>query len=152
MTGYDRRFRIPHDLTQAVTERQLAMSRGVFGTIAAGGLLDGMRVVSGNPRHDAAVRSRRLLAANRSTLGMAEVIAGVVHDAAERNAPGPAPANARRAWAIFTSDPFPWPDEDIITAITTLASLTVDGEVTGTLSFTWPDALTSPVPDIPYRR
>jgi hypothetical protein len=152
MIGYDRRFRVPHDLAHAVTERQLSMPRGVFGSIAGGAVFDSMRVIEGRPRHDAAARSKRITAANKTTLGIAEVIAGAVHDAAERYDPDPAPSAARRAWSIFTADPFPWPDDQIIAATTTLAALTVDLEAAGTLSFTWPDGLTSPVPDIGYRR
>jgi hypothetical protein len=48
LPGYDRKFRVPHDLAHAVTERALGMSRGVFGSIAGGGVFDNMRVVAGH--------------------------------------------------------------------------------------------------------
>jgi hypothetical protein len=59
LPGYDRKFRVPHDLAHAVTERGLGLSRGVFGSIAGGGMVGNMRVLTGRPRHDAAERSRR---------------------------------------------------------------------------------------------
>ena len=82
--GYDKKFRIPHDLAHAVAERELGLADGVFGSIAGGAVFKGMTVVSGKPRHDAAVRSKRLLDANSKALTRAEVMAGVVHDAVER--------------------------------------------------------------------
>ena len=144
LPGYDRKYRVPHDLAHAVTERELGMAAGVFGSIAGGGVFDNMRVVSGRPRHDAAERSKRLLAANKRPLGTAELLAGVVHDAVEH---GATPyERARRSWGVLSTDPFPWTDQELDAAVAVLAELSVEFEATGKVSFTWPDRLVSRVP------
>ncbi|MEV6846442.1 hypothetical protein [Actinoplanes sp. NPDC051411] len=145
LPGYDRTFRVPHDLAHAVTERALGLSRGVFGSIAGGGVFDNMRVVAGRrPRHDAAERSRRLLAANKAELGRAELIAGVMHQGVEHHT-DPLP-RAREAWHAFTTDPFPCSDDEFRAAAADLAALADAYTATGTVEFTWPTRLTSPVP------
>lgn len=144
LPGFDRKFRTPHDLAHEVTERELGLSRGVFGSIAGGGMLGNMRVLTGHPRHDAADRSRRLLAANKHELGIAELMAGAVHHAVEEAA-DPAP-EAHRAWTILTADPFPWPDDHLHVAVETLTALVADYKRDGVVRLDWPDCLTSPVP------
>jgi hypothetical protein len=146
LPGYDRRFRVPHDLAHMVTECELGMAEGVFGSIAGGGVFDNMRVVAGKPRHDAAERSRRLLAANKRPLGVAEVLAGAVHDAVEHHALDGVLDHCRRSWGIFSTDPFPWTDAQITAAVERLTALADDFEQLGKIRFTWPDALISPVP------
>jgi hypothetical protein len=145
LPGYDRKFRVPHDLAHAVTERELGMTGGVFGSIAGGGVFDNMRVVSGHPRHDAAERSKRLLAANKVSLGIAELLAGVVHDAVEHEEKSTL-ERARRSWGMFSTDPFPWTDQQIEATVAVLAELAVEYQATGKVVFTWPDRLTSQVP------
>src|SRR6185436_8690741 len=98
LPGYDRKHRVPHDLAHYATERALEMPGGVFGAIAAGGVFENMRVVGGKPRHDAAARSKRLLDAHRQTLGMAELLAGVVHRAIEDGTPEQTTMLVRGAW------------------------------------------------------
>lgn len=144
LPGYDRKFRVPHDLAHAVTERELGLSRGVFGSIASGGMFDNMRVLTGHPRHDAAARSRRLLTANKRELGMAELMAGAVHHAVEGS--GDPIAEARRSWAILTPDPFPWPDTRLRTALETLTAEAATYDRESVVHLDWPDRLTSPVP------
>jgi len=146
LPGYDRKFRVPHDLAHMATECELGMAEGVFGSIAGGAVFDNMRVVSGKPRHDAAERSRRLLIANKRPLGVAEVLAGAVHDAVEQHAAGAVHDHCRRSWGIFSTDPFPWADAQITAAVERLTALADDLEQLGKVRFTWPDALTSPVP------
>jgi hypothetical protein len=145
LPGYDRKYRVPHDLAHAVTERELGMPGGVFGSIAGGGVFDNMRVVAGRPRHDAAERSKRLLAANKQSLGVAEVLAGVVHDAVELGEQSTL-ERARRSWGVFSTEPLPWSDEQIAGAVAMLAELAVEYQAHGKVVFTWPDRLTSPVP------
>ncbi|MCU7727020.1 hypothetical protein ODJ79_25105 [Actinoplanes sp. KI2] len=145
LPGYDRRYRVPHDLAHAVTERELGMAGGVFGSIAGGGVFDNMRVVSGRPRHDAAERSKRLLAANKRSLGIAEILAGVVHDAVEHDATSTM-ERLRRSWGVFSTEPLPWSAEEVAAAVAMLGELAVDFEATGKVVFTWPDRLTSPMP------
>ena len=145
LPGYDRKYRVPHDLAHAVTERELGMAGGVFGSIAGGGVFDNMRVVSGKPRHDAAERSRRLLAANKQSLGAAEILAGVVHDAVELGETSTV-ERARRGWGIFSTEPLPWSERQVTGAVAVLRELAVEFEATGKVVFTWPDRLTSPMP------
>jgi hypothetical protein len=145
LPGFDRTFRVPHDLAHAVTERALGLSRGVFGSIAGGGVFDNMRVVAGRrPRHDAAQRSRRLLAANKRELGQAELMAGIVHRGVEHGIDSLAEAKA--AWHAFTTGPFPWTDEEFRGAVAELTALADDYNESGSIELTWPDRLTSPVP------
>jgi hypothetical protein len=146
LPGYDRKHRVPHDLAHVVTERQLGLSGGVFGSIAGGGMFANMRVVAGRPRHDARTRSERLLDANKRTLGLAEVMAGVVHDAVEHHTEPVAAARARRTWASRCTGPFPWADEQVIDAVRRLAELSAVYRRDGTVSVDWPDRLANPVP------
>jgi hypothetical protein len=146
LPGYDRKYRVPHDLAHAVTESELGMAEGVFGSIAGGGVFGNMRVVAGRPRHDAADRSRRLLAANKRALGVAEMLAGVVHAAVEHGRTAAIEGDARRAWGMFGTEPFPWTTLTLTAAVDRLAALTTGFARTGELTFTWPDRLTSRVP------
>jgi hypothetical protein len=151
--GYDKKFRIPHDLAHAVAERELGLADGVFGSIAGGAVFTGMTVVSGKPRHDAAARSRRLLDANSKALTRAEVMAGVVHDAAEHPTGGSPGENGgspgekgRIDWGIVHPEPFPWSDEQLSGAVETLKVVAAQWDGVGRLEFHWPDRLTSAVP------
>ena len=149
LSAYDRKYRVPHDLAHVVTEQALGLSGGVFGSIAGGGMFDSMRVVTGTPRHDAADRSKRLLKANKRWLGLAEVMAGIVHDAVEHDDRRNVCVRARSIWASFNADPFPWTDDDVADAVARLAELTAILEHDHTVQVTWPDSLTNPVPDAP---
>jgi hypothetical protein len=148
LPSYSRKHRVPHDLAHAVTERELGMAHGVFGSIMAGAVFDNMRVVSGRTRHDAHAVSDRVLRANARTLTTAECLAGVLHHAVEHHEPTPT-ALARRAWGSVNEAPYPWTDADISRATTTLRDLdehwrtmTADD----VLTFTWPRRLTAPPP------
>jgi hypothetical protein len=145
LPGYDRKFRVPHDLAHLVTERELGLADGVFGSIAGGGMFSNMRVVGGKPRHDAASRSKRLLDANKQGLGMAEVLAGAVHDDVEHGS-GDAPVAARRVWTAFGTGPFPWTDRQITDAVHMLTELTEAWYRDGRLATNWPDRLVEAVP------
>jgi hypothetical protein len=146
LPGYDRKFRVPHDLAHAVAERELGMPGGVFGSIAGGVVFGNMRVVGGKPRHDSADRSKRLLAANKTSIGIAEVMAGVLHHAVEHEQPGTACEHAKRSWGVFSAEPVPWSADQLAAAVRLLAELTMRFERDGTLEFAWPDRLTSEVP------
>ena len=152
LPGYDQKYRVPHDLAHAVTERELAMARGVFGSIAGGGIFANMQVLAGRLGHDAADRSGRLLTANKTALSIAEVIAGVVHDAVEFDKAGTAFADARRVWTVVSADEFPWTAAQLGAAVDLLARLAADYDRDGLVHVDWPDELTSPVPDRPDRR
>jgi hypothetical protein len=146
LPGYDRKYRVPHDLAHFATERTFEMSDGVFGSIAAGAVFSNMRLLSGRPRHDAAARSKRVLDANRQSLSLAEVLAGMVHHAVETGIPEQAPVLARKAWGAHgTGDP-PWTDEQVAEAVRVLSGLAADFEAQGQVRAIWPDHLVAAPP------
>jgi hypothetical protein len=168
LPSYSRKHRVPHDLAHAVAERELGLAGGVFGSIAAGALFENMRVIGGRTRHDAAARSRRILAANRRTLTLAEAMAGALHhlvehaDASPSGTSDASPADSvsvasalRRAWDSLNQEPFPYPPQQVIAAARVLRdhadrwATLHHGE---TLEFRWPDTLTAPVPPATTRR
>ncbi|MEU4424759.1 hypothetical protein AB0F81_29415 [Actinoplanes sp. NPDC024001] len=146
LPGNDRSHRVPHELACFATERCLRMPDGVFGSIAAGGVFPQMRLLSGKPRYDAAARSKRLLEANKRALGLAELIAGVVHRAVEEGDTGKVPALAREAWALLDSGAFPWSDEQVNEAVRDLLELAEEWDEQGTVRVTWPEQLVAAVP------
>ena len=107
LPGFDKKHRVPHDLAHFATEQHLQLSRGVFGSIAGGGMFSTMRVVAGKPRHDAVARSSRLLGTNKHELGLAEVMADVIHDAVEHGGEHKAPLEARKIWASLVGGSLP---------------------------------------------
>lgn len=123
LPGYDRKWRVPHDLAHVATEKHLRLADGVFGSIAAGAMFENMKVLSGRLRHDPRQRSRQVLRANGRGIGVAELLSGVVHAAVERQAPGSVVAAARRAWASLHGDPFPYPDAALRNAVEALEAL-----------------------------
>lgn len=136
MPGYDRKWRVPHDLTHFAVERELRMTDGVFGSIAAGVVFPNMTVVSGRPRHDAAQRSERVARENKRALGVAEILAGVVHDAVERRDRSELFQRARGAWGVLHEESFPYPAEALTAAADALEELA--GQWTGrTLEVEW---------------
>jgi hypothetical protein len=149
LPGYDRKYRVPHDLAHVVAERELRLSGGVFGSIASGAMFSNMRVVQGRPRHDATERSKRLLHGNRRVLGLAEVVAAVVQDAVVRGAGDRVAAEARRTWASVSADPCPWTDRQLAEVVRQLAALTAEFVRRGQVEVCWPDALSGTVPDRP---
>jgi hypothetical protein len=90
MPGYDRKWRVPHDMAHFATEREFNFGHGVFGTIAAGALFSNMSVVGGRPRYDLRARSRSVIKTHSAELGLAEAVSGVVHDGVEHDAAMPA--------------------------------------------------------------
>ncbi|MEU4156824.1 hypothetical protein [Actinoplanes sp. NPDC026670] len=146
LPGYDRKYRVPHDLAHFVTERALEMSGGVFGSIAAGAVFSNMRVVSGRPRHDAAARSKLILDGCKQSLGLAELLAGMVHHAVETGIPEQAPVLVRKAWGSLQAGEMPWPDEVVAGAATALSGLVTDFEAQGSVKVTWPEHLVAAVP------
>jgi hypothetical protein len=149
LPSYSRTHRVPHDLAHAVAERQFGLIDGVFGSIAAGAVFENMRVVAGRPRHDAAERSKRILAANKGSLTVAEVMAGVVHHAVERPTGTAVFEEARHDWGSVRPDPFPWAEAEVVAAVETLRELGGQWAALGpdgSLEFSWPDRLIGPVP------
>lgn len=143
LPSYSRKFRVPHDIAHAVTERELGLAQGVFGSIAAGAVFENMRVVSGRPRHDARAVSARVLRANSHALSAAEALSGVLHHIVEHRRPTRRTL-PREAWGVLSAEPFPWTDADIASATDALREFderwcALDAE--GTLEFDWPRRL-----------
>jgi hypothetical protein len=111
-----RKWRVPHDMGHAATEMALGLRDGIFGTIAAGGMFGGMTVLEGKPRHDAAARSERLLKANSSSLGDAELLAGVIHHSVEKESEQSPWEWFQRTWASRHAEPLPWTLDDVTAA------------------------------------
>ncbi len=151
MQGYGRAHRVPHDLAHAVTERELGMDRGVYGTIASGGVFSSVSVVGGRPRYDAAARSARILRANGPAIGVAEVLSGLVHRAVESGG-SVRMRDACEAWGVCSADPFPWAETDLARATATLRVLATEwdrlmpGEQ---IELDWPRRLVPAVPPAP---
>lgn len=134
--GYDRKWRVPHDLAHFAVEQALRLDGGVFGGIAAGALFPNMDVLSGKRRHDAKRRSERVLRDNQKSIGVAEVLAGAVHDAVEQRDRGELVARARGAWGVFSTEPFPYAPAALMTAADALDEL-ADRWTGRTLSVKW---------------
>jgi hypothetical protein len=138
--SYSRKHRVPHDLAHAVTERELGMPDGIFGCIAAGAVFDSMEQTAGKKRHDAKVRSTRVLKAPNS-IGMSEAISGVIHEAVEKHWLTPY-ARVREMWGVTRPDPCPYLDPDIDRATETLRELSHQWQaVPDPLAFPWPARL-----------
>jgi len=149
MRSYDRKFQVPHDLAHAVTERELQLSAGVFGCIAAGAVFGSMRVVTGRPRHDAKARSASIIKANARSLTLAELLSGIVHDHVEGTLTRPLPKTLREAWGSQEQRPFPYSDAIVTSTASTLRTLAERWSRLSPeegLEFTWPPRLTAPFP------
>lgn len=124
LPGYDRTWRVPHDLAHFVAEREFRLDKGVFGSIAAGAMFSNMAVVEGRPRFDAKVRSRAVLRANTAEIGLAELLVDVVHQAVEHGQRFEgALAGLRAAWGVLREGPCPLPPDALRRALTILSDL-----------------------------
>ncbi|OAA27472.1 hypothetical protein UG55_1008123 [Frankia sp. EI5c] len=103
MRSYDRTFSVPHDLAHFVAESEFRLSRGVWGSIAAGAMFGSMTVVAGRLRHDSRQRSHDLMRTNQREIRLAEIVAGAVHGAVEHGRP-PSAADLASAWQLFRAD------------------------------------------------
>jgi hypothetical protein len=149
LPSYSRKFRVPHDLAHAVTERELRLAGGVYGLIASGHVFPNMTVVAGRPRHDARARSDRVMKAYGGSITTAELLAGVVHRAVESGQWGDLHQQLTRAWGSVESDPFPWSVETVRVAGETLREHDQRWQLVPVgcaMEFHWPDSLVRPVP------
>ncbi|WP_328605032.1 hypothetical protein OG943_34100 [Amycolatopsis sp. NBC_00345] len=141
LPSFSRKFRVPHDLAHAVTERALGLGGGVFGCIAAGAVFGNMRVLEGKPRHDAKARSERVLKAAKRSIGVAECLSGVLHEAVEHGRQLRFSV-ARETWGILEQDPFPYSEREIRSASEKLHELAEVWQTSGEpLEFSWPERL-----------
>ncbi|MFI5707958.1 hypothetical protein [Kribbella sp. NPDC051620] len=138
--SYSRKHRVPHDLAHAVTERELRMPDGIFGCIAAGAVFDSMEQTAGKKRHDAKVRSARILKAPNS-IGISEALSSVFHMAVEKDQPTPY-AEVREMWGVSRADRCPYTDPEIDRTTATLRELSHLWQASSDpLVFPWPHAL-----------
>lgn len=109
MPGYYRGWRVPHDLAHFAAEREFKIDYGIFGSIAAGALFTNMEIVAGRARSDGRARSRTVIRAHSAELGLAEVVAGVVHEGVEQDQPLPV-VHARlvETWGTLRPGPCPY--------------------------------------------
>jgi hypothetical protein len=73
---------LPHDIAQLVVEDELGLDRGLWGVLAAGGLLPGMPIRAGRQKPHAARRGREVVAAATEQLNQAEILVRAVCDLA----------------------------------------------------------------------
>lgn len=65
---------LPHDLAHYVIEQELGLQDGFWGSVAAGALFKGMKLLAGRQRPHAAERSRQVLATHRQGIGVSELL------------------------------------------------------------------------------
>lgn len=119
--GYDRTSAVPHDLAHFVAERDLGMTRGFWGSVAAGALFPNMAVVSGRQKPHAAERSKHILKAHAADIGMSEAVAGAIHDAVEDDLAAEVALNRWRAqWRSAGTAPPPMSVADVAGAVAAL--------------------------------
>jgi hypothetical protein len=138
--SYSRKHRVPHDLAHAVTERELGMADGIFGCIAAGAVFESMVQTAGKKRHDAKVRSARILKGPNS-IGISEGLSSVFHMAVEKDQATPY-AGVREMWGVSRADRCPYTDAEIDRTTETLRELSQLWQASSDpLVFPWPAAL-----------
>ena len=80
---------LPHDVRHLIVERQLRVSDGIFGAIAAGTVWTSMHHLRGRRPPHAADRSQQLKRAQRSRVMRAELLANLVEAVAVLDNPSP---------------------------------------------------------------
>jgi len=99
-----------------------------------------MRQTAGKKRHDAKIRSTRILKAANS-IGMSEAITAVIHNAVEKDLATPY-GQIRETWGITEPEPCPWLDTDLDRTTETLRELSHRWQAnTDPLVFPWPKRL-----------
>jgi hypothetical protein len=118
--GYDRTSAIPHDLAHFVAEREFGMTRGFWGSVAAGALFTNMPV-SGRQKPHAAERSKQIIKAHAVDIGRSEAVAGAIHDAVEHDLTPEVLLHRLRAhWGIVNPAPPQMTVADVAIAIAAL--------------------------------
>lgn len=107
--GFDRTHAVPHDLAHFAAERGFGNNRGFWGSVAAGAMFGGMRVLTGRRPPHAAERSKRIITANSRHIGDAEALADVVFQAFTDDVPPDEAARRLAAyWARIRTEPCPY--------------------------------------------
>lgn len=120
--SYDRKFAVPHDIAHFVAERAFGLDGGIWGSIAEGAVFESMEVVSGRLRHDRRKRSDAVLRKNKDQIGIAEVLAGVVHQGLEHDEHRIG-RELTEAWGVFRADPCPFPRSQAVEAVAELRTI-----------------------------
>jgi hypothetical protein len=81
--------KLPHDIRHLIVERELRISDGIWGTIAAGTVYKSMHHVRGRQHQRTAERSGRLKKARRNRIMLAELLANLVEAVAALDDPSP---------------------------------------------------------------
>lgn len=154
--GFDRKFDTPHDVAHYAAEHGFRVAGGFWGSVAAGAMFGGMRVAHGRRRPHAAERSRRIITANATELGLAEGLAGAVHRA-RRDGLTPEAAATRLAgyWAESHAGPCPYDAVGMAHACALLGELADRWRrvpVGGRLTVSWDLPPVAPAVDLHDRR
>lgn len=72
--------RIPHDIAHLVVESELGLTRGLWGVLAAGGIVQNARVIAGRQPPHAAERAEAVVAPARENLRHAEIVVRAIAD------------------------------------------------------------------------
>jgi len=91
VAGYGPTQPLPHDLAHYVVERELALRRGFWGSVAEGAIFPGMAVLAGRQRPHARERSETLCKANSRNVIEAEVIVGLAIELMKSKVPATSP-------------------------------------------------------------
>ena len=95
VAGYGPTQPLPHDLAHYVVEKELALRRGFWGSVADGAVFPGMTVLEGRQRPHARERSDALCKANGRTLSDVETFVGLMVELARNNVPATSPHAAK---------------------------------------------------------
>lgn len=139
LASYSRKHVVPHDLVHAVLERELGIPDGIYGCIAAGAVFSSMTQTGGKKRHDAKVRSARILKEAKG-IGISEAFASVFFAAYEH---GRVPyAEVREAWGVSIAAPCPYGEEEVARVARMLREVGENWQARADpLVFPWPKEL-----------
>jgi hypothetical protein len=141
--------RLPHDIMHFVVERELRIPDGIWGSIAAGIIFDGMEHVSGRRPPGARERSKELLADLRQRRLRAEVLANLVGHVAALDHPSDIEILSLAATKLAA---LPDADADVDPAQIAAAAQALQVEaarwarlrIGEELSYEWPRAMAAP--------
>jgi hypothetical protein len=103
VAGYGPSQPLPHDLAHYVVEKELALRRGFWGSVADGAIFPGMEVLAGRQRPHARERSQALCKANSRNLTRAEVIVGLMIELMKNKVPAASPFAAKAVARCLSS-------------------------------------------------
>ena len=92
--------RVPHDIAHLIVEQTLELRGGLWGTIAAGGLVMNLEYIGGKKPQHAEKRSWAITDAAGETLRQAEVVVRAVADAAAGTVHGALAGHMGERWAV----------------------------------------------------